>query len=111
MVLSNPSGAKMDDDTGEGTITDNELPELSIGNALVEEGRNGPVRGEVESRPGAPDGDYGGLCGDGGRHGTGRGADYTSESGTLTFSAGQTMMTISVPTQTTVSRRWRNASR
>ena len=66
--LSNPSGATLDVAAGKGTITDNDLPEFSIGNALVEEGGDGRVRGEVE--PGQqPDGD-GGLC-HGKRHGGG----------------------------------------
>ena len=38
LTLSNPSGATLDIAAGKGTITDNDLPELSIGNALVEEG-------------------------------------------------------------------------
>ena len=94
VVLSNPLGARMDDDTGEGTIRDNELPELSIGNALVEEGETAEF--EVRLSPAGAQTvtvDYATADDT-----AVAGADYTSESGTLTFTAGQTMMTIPVPT-------------
>ena len=94
VVLSNPLGARMDDDTGEGTIRDNELPELSIGNALVEEGETAQF--EVRLSPAGAQTvtvDYATADDT-----AVAGADYTSESGTLTFPAGQTMMTIPVPT-------------
>ena len=49
VTLSNPSGATLNDATGEGTIFDNDggptMPELSIGDASVEEG--GMARFEV----------------------------------------------------------------
>ena len=88
MTLRNPSGARLNQATGEGTITDNDggptFPELSIGNASVTEG--GTARFEVRLNPAAnqtvtvayatsddtatePD-------------------DYTSTMGTLTFTGG-----------------------
>ena len=57
VTLSNPSGAMLNDDMGEGTITDNDggptMPELSIGNALVREGET--ARFEVRLSPAATD--------------------------------------------------------
>ena len=94
VVLSNPSGAGLGDDTGEGTITDNELPELSIGNALVEEGETAQF--EVRLSPaGAQTVTVAYAKAD---DTAVAGAEYTSESGTLTLTAGQTVQTISVPT-------------
>ena len=94
VVLSNPSGAGLEDDTAVGTITDNELPALSIGNALVEEGET--ARFEVRLAPSIPQtvtvsyrtADDTATAPD----------DYTSTSGTLTFTAGQAVRTIPVPT-------------
>ena len=98
VTLSSPSMARLNDDTGEGTITDNDggptMPELSIGNASVEEGETAEFEvrlsgaatqtvtvayATADDTAMAP-------------------ADYTSRSGTLTFTVGDTMMTISVPT-------------
>ena len=98
VTLRNPTGATLNDDTGEGTITDNDggptMPELSIGNASVEEGET--ARFEVRLSPAATQtvtvayatADDTAVAP----------ADYTSRSGRLTFTVGDTMMTISVPT-------------
>ena len=94
MVLSNPSGAGLEDDIGAGTITDDDLPELSIGNALVEEGETAQF--EVRLSPAAAQTvtvDY--ATADDTAE---AGSDYTERSGTLTFTAGETMLTIPVPT-------------
>ena len=94
VVLSNPSGAGLENATGVGTITDNELPELSIGNALVEEGET--ARFEVRLTPSSRQAvrvSYA-TADDTAK----AGADYTVTTGTLTFTAGQTVRTIPVPT-------------
>ena len=47
--LSGPSGAVLGDGTGVGTIVDDEAaPEVSIGDARVDEGGTGGVRGNAE---------------------------------------------------------------
>ena len=96
VVLSNPSGAGLGDDTGEGTIIDNDQPlELAIDDAppVVEGGtaefvvRLSAVSGvavtvDFETADGTAK----------------AGSDYTAASGTLTFTAGQLVQTISVAT-------------
>ena len=49
VVLSNSVGVGLGDAIGEGTITDDELPKLSIGNTLGRGRRNGRIRGEVDA--------------------------------------------------------------
>ena len=96
VVLSNPSGARLDDDTGEGTITDDDQPpELAIDDAppVVEGGT-----AEFVVRLSAVSGlavtvDFETV------DGTAKaGSDYTAASGRLTFTAGETTRTISVAT-------------
>ena len=48
VTLSNPSGATLDDDTATGTITDDDVPTLSIANATVEEGDDGRVHSDAQ---------------------------------------------------------------
>ena len=94
VTLSNPSGATLADATGEGRISDNDWPELSIGSASVEEGNT--ARFEVRL---APPSEQTVTVAYATMNVTAEaGTDYTARSGTLTFSARQTMMTISVPT-------------
>ena len=94
VTLSNPSGATLADATGEGMISDNDRPELSIGSASVEEGNT--ARFEVRL---APPSEQTVTVAYATMNVTAEaGTDYTARSGTLTFSARQTMMTISVPT-------------
>ena len=94
VTLSNPSGATLADATGEGRISDNDRPELSIGSASVEEGNT--ARFEVRL---APPSEQTVTVAYATMNVTAEaGTDYTARSGTLTFSARQTMMTISVPT-------------
>ena len=96
MVLSNPEGASLDDDTGEGTITDDDQPpELAIDDAppVVEGGT-----AEFVVRLSAVSGvavtvDFETVDGT-----ALAGSDYTAASGTLTFTAGETAQTISVAT-------------
>ena len=104
VTLSNPTGATLDDATGQGTITDDDggddgggtttPPQLSIGDASVEEGEtaqftvtlsqaaNETVTVEFQTNDGTA------AAGD----------DYTQTSGTLTFNAGDRTKTISVQT-------------
>ena len=96
--LSDPSGATLEDDTGTGTITDNDggsgaLPEVSIGDAVAVEG--GTAGFEVTLRPAAGQAvtvRYRTL--DGTAH---EGADYSGADGTLRFEPGQESLTIRVP--------------
>ena len=93
--LSNPSGATISDDVGIGTITDNDpQPTLSITDETVEEGQTAifTVTLSGQSAQAATV-----------RYGTGdvtatAGSDYTARSGTLTFAVGDTVKTITVPT-------------
>ena len=93
--LSAPSGATVADGTGVGTITDDDAPpELSIGDVSVTEGdeaifevRPTPSSDQTVTVSYATMGDT-----------ATEDADYTAQSGMLTFTAGDTMMTISVPT-------------
>ena len=94
VTLSNPSGATLADATGEGRISDNDRPELSIGSASVEEGNT--ARFEVRLAP--PSEQTVTVAYATVNVTAEAGTDYTARSGTLTFSARQTMMTISVPT-------------
>ena len=96
VTLSSPSGARLNDDTGEGTIIDNDQPlELAIDDAppVVEGGtaefvvRLSAVSGvavtvDFETVEGTAE----------------AGSDYTAASGRLTFTAGETAKTISVAT-------------
>ncbi len=97
VTLSSPSGATLADYTGEATISDDDLPELSIGNASpVTEGRT--ARFVVTLTPRSEQTvtvDYRTVDGT-----ASAGSDYTGTTGTqtLTFTAGQTTRTIEVPT-------------
>ena len=101
VTLSNPSGATLNDATGEGTIFDNDggptMPELSIGDASVEEG--GMARFEVRL---APSNDQTVTVAYSTTDGTAAaGTDYTAQSDTLTFPASQTAVTMTISVQTT----------
>ena len=98
VTLSDPNGATLEDDTGTGTITDNDggsgtLPKVSIGDAEAAEG--GTATFEVTLRPPAEQAvtvRYRTLDGT-----ALEGADYTGASGTLRFEPGQGKRTIRVP--------------
>ena len=100
VVLSSPVGATINDNTGEGTITDNDggpsMPELSIGDASVTEG--GTARFEVRLT-GATSGQTATVS-YATADGTARVADgdYMMRSGMLTLTAEQPTMTIEVET-------------
>ena len=99
--LRNPTGASLDDYTGEGTIQeDDPAPAVSIGNATVEEGGTAaftvtldrkstiPVRVPYETREG-PAGEGVAV----------EGTDYDRTSGTLTFPPESTSLPIRVRTR------------
>ena len=96
VTLSNPSGARLDDDTGTGTITDDDtpLPALSIDDAAAEEGETvqltvtltGTVTETVTVDFRTSD------------DSATTGADYEQTSGMLTFSDTDRSRTISVAT-------------
>ena len=92
VTLSNPTGATLADDSGTGTITDDDdeggggvtTPELSIGDAAVEEG--GTAEFEVTLSPAGSETvtvDFQTVDGT-----AAAGSDYTTKTGTLTFAAG-----------------------
>ena len=93
--LSAPSGATVADGTATGTITDDDLPELSIDDApAVGEG----AAAEFTVRLSAPSGvavsvSYATVDGT-----AAAGSDYTASSGTLRFEPGQTAQAITVAT-------------
>ena len=93
--LSGPSGGVLGDRTGVGTIADDEAaPEVSIGDARVDEGGTAAfeVRLSVASA-------WAVTVGYATKDGTAlAGADYTMTSGTLTFDAGTTVKTVEVRT-------------
>ena len=100
VILSNPSRATLDDATGEGTIIDNDggpdMPELSIGDASVEEG--GIARFEVRLTPSSEQPVTVAYATVDVTASSDANTDYTSKTGTLSFPAGETLMTISVQT-------------
>ena len=109
VVLSNPEGASLEDDTGEGTITDDDQPpELAIDDRRrAAGGRRGTagverLGGETSRQPGGAfeRGErLGGTVDFETVDGTAKaGSDYTAASGRLTFTAGETAKTISVAT-------------
>ena len=96
VTLRNPVGAKLADGTAEGIISDDDLPELSIGNARAPVVEGGTAQFDVRLSPASNRTvtvAYATSDGTATQPG-----DYTSESGTLTFTPGQTMKTISVTT-------------
>ena len=94
VTLSNPSGATLDDDTATGTITDDDVPTLSIANATVEEGETAEftVRLSMDSAQSITVNYW---TSDGTAE---AGMDYDSTSGSHSFSPGELVHTISVPT-------------
>ena len=95
--LSNATNATISTTTGTGTIVDNDTaPSLSIGNTSVTEGNSGTVNATLTVTLSAASGqtvtvNY--ATADGSATSP---ADYTSTSGTLSFSPGQTSKTITV---------------
>ena len=115
--LANPAGATIEDDEGIGTIRDDDgtspppppppppLPALTIGDATVDEG-GGPAEFTVTANAessGTMTVDY-----ETADDSATAGDDYTSTSGTLTFSAGQRTATIEVPDRRPSTRRLRS---
>ena len=94
VTLSNPSGATLDDDTATGTITDDDVPTLSIANATVEEGETAEFTVTL-SMDSAQSITVNYWTSDGTAE---AGMDYDSTSGSHSFSPGELVHTISVPT-------------
>ena len=94
--LSNPDKATLDNATGTGTINDDDdPPEVSIGNATVEEGGTAQFEVMLDALSNLPV-----TVRYATREGTAvEGTDYTRTSGTLTFQAGTDSLTIDVRTR------------
>jgi hypothetical protein len=93
VALSNPSpGSSIADDSGLGTIFNDDAPHLSISDPSVSEGAGAAVFTVSLDGAGAVSVHY--ATSDGTAH---SGSDYTSKSGTLSFSRGDASKTISVP--------------
>ena len=95
VTLSNPSGATLEDESATGTITDDDVPSLSITDATAVEGEKArfavrlDAAGEQTVR--VSYGTAGGTATEG--------TDYSGASGTLTFARGETEKIISVQTR------------
>lgn len=97
VTLSNPSGATLDDDAGEGTISnDDPLPEATVAGVSVREGNNGTRTAELTVTLSAASGrdvaidwatsDGSAVADD----------DYTADDGTVSFEPGETTASIRV---------------
>ena len=95
MELSGPSGAVLGDGAGVGTIVDDEAaPEVSIGDARVEEGGTAEFEVTLSGASAAVvTVEYRTVAGT-----AAAGLDYTAAVGTLTFEAGERRATIEVAT-------------
>ncbi len=95
--LSVPSNATIADGQGQGTIVNDDLPALSINNVTVTEGNMGTTTAaRFTVTLSAPSGQTVTVQYDTADGTATAGTDYTSTSGTLTFSPGTTIQTLSV---------------
>ena len=102
VVLSNPQSATIADGTGVGTIVDDDtaqpvVPTLAIGDASITEGDSGTAQLSFtvtlsQAATGPVTVNYSTANGT-----ATAGSDYTARSGTLTFAAGETTKTVTVP--------------
>jgi Calx-beta domain len=96
--LSNPANATIADGTGQGTVSnDDVVPALSINDAGVTEGNTGSTNAVFTVTLSSPSAqavtvDYATASGT-----AQSGSDFTNTSGTLTFPAGTTSLTVTVP--------------
>ena len=96
--LSGPVAATITDNVGQGTITDNDaLPQLAVDDVTVTEGNSGTLDANFTVSLTPVSGRQVTV-----QYATSNGlatapADYTAASGSLTFTAGQTTKTVSVP--------------
>ena len=95
VVLSNPSGATLADDTASGTIADNDVAALSIADATVDEGET--ARFAVTLSPASAETVTVRYRTAGGS--AAAGLDFDAVSGTLTFGPRITQQIIAVPTR------------
>ena len=102
VVLSNPQSATIADGTGVGTIVDDDtaqpvVPTLAIGDASITEGDSGTAQLSFtvtlsQAATGPVTVNYSTANGT-----ATAGSDYTARSGTVTFAAGETTKTVTVP--------------
>ena len=109
--LSGASNATIGDGQGVGTITDDDAaPALSIGNATVTEGNTGTVDATFTASLNEASGqtvtvDYATA-----NDSAAAGFDYQAAAGTLSFAAGDTTKTVTVPSTATRSTKTTKAS-
>ena len=98
VVLSSPTAARLNDATGEGTVTDNDsgptMPELSIADTSVVEGDTAQFNVSLTSESAQPVTVSWATADGTAKEGT----DYEARTATLTIPAGETVRQISVPT-------------
>jgi len=94
VTLSNAGGATLADDTGIGTISDNDTPSLSIDDVTVDEAAGTAVFTVTRAGDTGPTVTVDYISAD---VSAVAGADYTAVLGPLTFLAGETSQTITVP--------------
>ena len=95
--LSNPVNATIADNQGQGTIADNDaMPALSINNAVVTEGNAGTVNAIFTVTLAAASGQTVTVNYATANSTATAGSDYVSNSGMLTFAAGNTAQTLNV---------------
>ncbi len=95
VLLSDPVGATIATATGTGTILNDDLPVISIGNVSQDEGDAAGTMVFTVSLSAPAAGEVSVLYATGGGNAT-AGSDYTAKSGSILFSAGQTVQTITI---------------
>ncbi|HEV2814905.1 MAG TPA: Calx-beta domain-containing protein [Solirubrobacteraceae bacterium] len=96
--LSSPSsGASLGDATGQVTITDNDVPSISISNVNVAEGDSGTRNATFNVTLSSPTSQTVTVAYATANGTATAGTDYTTTNGTLTFSPGELVETINVP--------------
>jgi len=97
LFLTNPVNARIADNSGTGTILDDDpLPLLSIGDAAVTEGDSGMATASFAVTLSAPSGQRVSVSYATSDGTANAGSDYVAESGLVTFAAGSTSRTITV---------------
>jgi chitinase len=94
--LSNPTNAALSDAQGVGTITNDDLPTLTIGNATLTEGNSGTNAATFAVTLSGPSSQVVTVAYATANVTASAGSDYAAASGTLTFAAGVTSQTVTV---------------